>query len=106
SFLVQQPVLVLAETVETLVRVGVEHDVAGKQVASAAAVTALRGGREVRKALGEELRPVHAKETQERRKRDEPVLAVLGHLDDEVAVGYAGPTVTDLDPGCPRFVFE
>ena len=60
----------------------------------------------MRKALGEELRPVRPKESQERRKGDEPTLAVLDHLDDEVAVGYAGPTVTDLDPGGPRFVFE
>ena len=60
----------------------------------------------MRKALGEELHPVRAQKTQERRKGDKPTLSVLDHLDDEVAVGYAGPTVTNLDLGGPRFIFE
>ena len=60
----------------------------------------------LRKALGEKLRPVRAQETQERREGNETTLAVLDHFGDDVAVVYAGPAVTDLNPGCPRFFFE
>ena len=95
--LVQQAVLVLAEPVEALRRVGVERDLTAEEVASAAAVTPLGGRREMGKALAEELLAVGPEETHERRERDEPVLGVVAHLDDEVTVAHPRPVIADLD---------
>src|SRR5262249_59883998 len=65
--LVQQPVLVLAEPVEALPRMGVERDFTAEEVASATTVPPLGGRCGMGKALAEQLLAVRPEETHERR---------------------------------------
>jgi hypothetical protein len=50
-------------------------------------------------ALAEQLGPVRPEETHQRREADEPILVVVVHLDDEVAVAHPRPVVGGLDLG-------
>ena len=97
ALLVQQAVLVLAEPVEALFRVGVERGLAAEEVASAQPEAPPGRGAEVGNALGEQLRAVRPEEADQGRERDEPVIVVVDHLDDEVAVAHPRPAVGDLD---------
>ena len=99
TLLVQQAVLVLSQPVEALYRVGVERQLTAEEVPAAPAVTALGRRGEIGNALAKQLSAVRPEETHEGRERHKPLLAIVVHLDDEVAVAHPRPVVEDLDLG-------
>ena len=92
ALLVQQAVLMLAETVNALAGRGVEKDLGLMDIPADGQVPPLSRGREVWFVLSKQLTSIAAQE---------PQTTGAGHLGNEIAILDAGEFLGDLDRRCP-----
>ncbi|MGH9917856.1 MAG: hypothetical protein ACRD6W_03125, partial [Nitrososphaerales archaeon] len=96
ALLVEQPVLMLAQPVYALTEKGIEGDITPVKVSVTGPVTSLRRRRKMRDLFAEQVLPVGADETDQRRELEERAVPRCGNLDDEVAVPQPCPTVRNF----------